>query len=749
MLRLTDYQQTTVDELVNWYTSEKKTVTLWAPTGAGKTVILGSVIKHITADTHIIWITPGKGNLAHQSFTSLINTLRTTNVNVKTLNGTYLTENPAGSVNSVVVTNWEKLIQGAGKGKHQLLRNGNETHPGIVEYVENTTKNNVPVVLIIDEAHYGGKTGSQISDLKELLNQKTKGLLRIIDATATPSSAGEQVKVDVDAVIAEGVITENVRVNDGFKNYTEEKNSSADQKVITAGVAKLKQLQVLYREENSDVKPLLLLQIPNYSKTDNSATEKLDTVLTQLNQEGFSISNNQIYIWLEGAQTRDDTIEKTIADNSSPVEIIIFKQAIDLGWDCPRANVLVSLRDSKSEQFKTQLVGRIMRMPERKHYLNSELNSCYVYTPLSETYSMPKGAPENSFIKKPLQKTPTDPISLPASFVTVVKNKTVWNATDIVSAWRNETKNGLKLYDVSTTKREVIDSQTVGMEETFTQNVTADESSSVLHTLTPKEMEDSFNETILGPLAQNTTNREILRTALLQSVSNDLADNLVDKMNYLYKATSAAENREIVVTTLFKILTKLYGTPEKRVIENYNWRPAEEILVALEDGVGKPVTGLAIADKYLYKTKEGVGTYFTTLSGPEREFVKFLNKQYKDKIAWWWKNGESGVAQKTYELYYTLSYVNPEDGLTHNTFPDFIVGFTNGTIGVFEVKDSETSLTIPVNLAKHRAICNIGDVKVFGGVVAPGIKNVWLVSSGNETVNPALLSNILLERTHL
>ena len=53
---------------------------------------------------------------------------------------------------------------------------------------------------------------------------------------------------------------------------------------------------------------------------------------------------------------------------------MIFKQAIALGWDCPRASILVLFRDWRSIVFSIQTVGRIMRMPEVKHYTNDDLN---------------------------------------------------------------------------------------------------------------------------------------------------------------------------------------------------------------------------------------------------------------------------------------------------------------------------------------------------------------------------------------
>ena len=59
---------------------------------------------------------------------------------------------------------------------------------------------------------------------------------------------------------------------------------------------------------------------------------------------------------------------------------LLFKQAIATGWDCPRAKILVKLREGGTERFNIQTVGRIRRMPERTHYNCDLIDNCYLYT---------------------------------------------------------------------------------------------------------------------------------------------------------------------------------------------------------------------------------------------------------------------------------------------------------------------------------------------------------------------------------
>ncbi|MCG2808952.1 MAG: hypothetical protein L6275_01245, partial [Candidatus Portnoybacteria bacterium] len=71
---------------------------------------------------------------------------------------------------------------------------------------------------------------------------------------------------------------------------------------------------------------------------------------------------------------------EVLENNQNEVEFLIFKQAIDTGWDCPRAQILVKFRQTKSEVFELQTIGRILRMPEATHYQNDKLNKAFIYT---------------------------------------------------------------------------------------------------------------------------------------------------------------------------------------------------------------------------------------------------------------------------------------------------------------------------------------------------------------------------------
>jgi len=67
---------------------------------------------------------------------------------------------------------------------------------------------------------------------------------------------------------------------------------------------------------------------------------------------GFTLDNQKLAIWL----SEDKTNKELIDLDNSPVKVLIFKQAIATGWDCPRAQILIMFREIKTISFEIQTV---------------------------------------------------------------------------------------------------------------------------------------------------------------------------------------------------------------------------------------------------------------------------------------------------------------------------------------------------------------------------------------------------------
>ena len=77
--------------------------------------------------------------------------------------------------------------------------------------------------------------------------------------------------------------------------------------------------------------------------------------------------------------SKDEIAGEDLLSPYSPVRVIITKDALREGWDCPFAYVLAVLSTSKSETAMTQMIGRVLRQPYARRAKLDSLNMCYVH----------------------------------------------------------------------------------------------------------------------------------------------------------------------------------------------------------------------------------------------------------------------------------------------------------------------------------------------------------------------------------
>ena len=112
------------------------------------------------------------------------------------------------------------------------------------------------------------------------------------------------------------------------------------------------------------VKPLLILQAPNTPNNDQigMALDEIFGVMKDLTGDAVrhvfgDHSTQKFGSWEVG------WIEPQRVEATTSVRVLVAKDAISTGWDCPRAEVLVSFRPAKDQTHITQLLGRMVRNP--------------------------------------------------------------------------------------------------------------------------------------------------------------------------------------------------------------------------------------------------------------------------------------------------------------------------------------------------------------------------------------------------
>ncbi len=124
------------------------------------------------------------------------------------------------------------------------------------------------------------------------------------------------------------------------------------------------------------IRPMVLVQVERTGKDQRSAKHihALDAFDYLTQNLGVPAAAVKIK-----SSERDDIEGIDLMAPDCPVEWIITKQALQEGWDCPFAYVLVSLGNSQSVTAMTQLAGRVLRQPYQSKTGFEALNESYVY----------------------------------------------------------------------------------------------------------------------------------------------------------------------------------------------------------------------------------------------------------------------------------------------------------------------------------------------------------------------------------
>ena len=73
-----------------------------------------------------------------------------------------------------------------------------------------------------------------------------------------------------------------------------------------------------------------------------------------------------------------------INDNRK-IRLVFFKESLSTGWDCPRAETMMSFRRAKDATYIAQLLGRMVRTPmQMRIQVDESLNDVHLFLPYFE-----------------------------------------------------------------------------------------------------------------------------------------------------------------------------------------------------------------------------------------------------------------------------------------------------------------------------------------------------------------------------
>lgn len=358
-ITLFDFQEKAVLKLLDIVTDSrsKQTVVMKSPTGSGKTIMLIDFIEEylskVNGRTAFIWLCPGKGDLEEQSRRKMIKYMpsrHTQNLFDALQNGF--------DAESTTFINWELVTK---KGNTAIR---DSERKNLFDRIADAHRAGTEFIVIIDEEH-----SNNTAKAKSIIDAFAAKHIVRVSATAEENKRFEYFEIDELDVINAGLITKALYVNEGLTSGME--ISDDYDCLLDLADAKRQEISAHYKALNKNIRPLVLIQFPN------GQPETIRAVENKLESMGYTYDNGMVSIWMS-EDKRD--LPENLTDNDATPVFLLMKQAISTGWDCPRAKILVKLREGMSESFEIQTIGRIRRMPEARHYEDDVLDFCYVYT---------------------------------------------------------------------------------------------------------------------------------------------------------------------------------------------------------------------------------------------------------------------------------------------------------------------------------------------------------------------------------
>ncbi|HPW05932.1 MAG TPA: DEAD/DEAH box helicase family protein, partial [bacterium] len=712
-MQLKIYQENAIDDLLAkskrllGYSGNKKVV-FKSPTGSGKTIMMAEFLKQLVNDREarqslgFIWAAPRQLHI--QSREKLENYFETS----RALKCSYFEDldDKKISENEILFFNWESI----NRANNVYIRD-NEQEFNLSKVLERTKEEDREIILVIDEAHH--HANSQISQgLIQMIGPKLT-----IEVTATPATItdeDEKVFVQLDDVKKEGMIKKAVILNDDFDNFikqgkikTQKLSGGSEELVIDAAMKKRQKLIKEFQKEKVNVNPLVLIQLPDRKTSlEDRIRERVESILKNKYKISTEKGNNKLAIWLSGEHINKENVER----QDSEVEVLLFKQAIALGWDCPRAQILVLFRQWHSPIFSIQTVGRIMRMPEpdKGHYGNEILNYGYVYTNLDNIEIQEDIAKD--YITIYTSKRSFDPkLSLLSCYPKRHREKTRLSPLFIEIFLKQAKEYNLKKQIDTKTKKfdlKIISDYKAEDVDALTGAKIVGDKEIKASGFDMQKLFDFFVRNNLTPFYPENRSVGRVKEAIYKFFEQELKMWYGDVWEEIVQIVLSDKNSRHFVNVIDKAKEKYQTEVVKReseMVNVENWNIPESLTYSREYSV-------ASVKKSIMQPFFSDGKWKSEVA-----FVNFLEKS--ERVEWWFRNGDRDAT------FFAVRYDNGEE---KPFYVDFIVKLKDGRIGLFDTKAGLTKQVAGPKidgLYKYIQAENKKGKKCFGGIVVNTERN--------------------------
>jgi len=383
-------------------------VSFSAPTGAGKTIIMTALFEDIffgapefeaQPDAVILWISDipelnEQTRLKIEGKSDRIRVRQIVNIDSNFDEGRL-------DGGRIYFINTQKL------GTDKLLtRYGDGRQHTIWETFTNTAQA-IPdrFYVVIDEAHRGMKNGRAVQAAQTIiqrfiLGSEEQGLCpmpMVIGVSATPrrfedlltetTHTVHKVHIKADDVRESGLLKDRILI------HYPENPSQAEMTMLASAASQWKTigeqwLKYCDREDEASVKPVLVIQVEDGTENILTRTDMAACLTTIEGAIGRRLRDWEVVHTFSEIGEQDIAGHKVRRIDASRIEedervsVVFFKMSLSTGWDCPRAEVMMSFRRAQDHTYIAQLLGRMVRTPlARRIEADASLNDVHLFLP--------------------------------------------------------------------------------------------------------------------------------------------------------------------------------------------------------------------------------------------------------------------------------------------------------------------------------------------------------------------------------
>jgi len=390
-------------------THAPQVVSFTAPTGAGKTIIMASLIEDIYFgdETHadqpeaiFLWLSDSpqlneQSKLKIDGKADRIRLNQTVTITEDSFDQEYFDDG------HIYFLNTQKLSKTS-----NLTKSGDRNYT-IWETLANTARDKSDrFYVIIDEAHRGmqGKSAATATTIMQKFikgspSENLPPMPVVIGMSATSERFNRLVEGTSSTIHKSVVTADEVRSSGLLKDriiivYPEENIHKKDMAILQAAADDWKTkwdhwFQYCQEQHSAHVYPILVIQVLNGTGNKISDTDLSDCLQKIEQRTGFRFEEGQVVhtfgqtessISVNGLAVRYEEPSR-IADDRN-IRVVFFKENLSTGWDCPRAETMMSFRHANDATYIAQLLGRMVRTPLQRHIdVDDALNDVHLYLP--------------------------------------------------------------------------------------------------------------------------------------------------------------------------------------------------------------------------------------------------------------------------------------------------------------------------------------------------------------------------------